>query len=175
MRKRGLILLASLFLLASCGFSPIYGSRGEDGSPVSEKLSAVSIENIPNELGQKLRNRLMDRLYAHGRPSASGPRLSVVLKDTEAELGIRKDATAELSELTLQASFSLLDETGKTLLKGSASSIVLYSRLDAQYGTLAAQRNAYDRACGEIAEQIVTRLGLFYAEPPTPAKPSSKS
>ncbi len=156
-----------LLLLAACGFSPIYGHRGaENGKPVAAALGNVFIENIPDETGQKLRNKLMDRLYFHGRPAAPEARLSVSLTATEAAMGIQKDATASLSELTLSASYRLNGKNGQKLLTGAAQSAVIYSKLDAQYGTLAAQRNAYDRAINEVCEQIVARLSLFYAETP---------
>lgn len=163
--------LMALLLLSACGFSPIYGAHDGNKTPVSEALSAVYIENIPNENGQKLRNKLMDRLYYHGRPVDPEARLLVSLNASESDLGIRKDATAELSELSAQANFRLFDRSGKELLKGSARSSVIYSKLDAQFGTLAAQRNSYDRAINEIAEQILSQLSLFYAETPPEKAP----
>jgi len=158
--------LSGLFLLAACGFSPIYGSHGDEGTPVAEALSSVFISNIPNEDGQKLRNRLMDRMYFHGRPQDPLARLDVSLSSSESGLGIQKDATTSLSELTMNASYTLRGMDSKQLLAGTAKSIVIYSKLDAQYGTLAAQRNAYDRAITELCEQIVSRISLYYAQTP---------
>ncbi len=174
MGQRGLLVCAVLFLLAACGFSPIYGSRDGKGAPTTDALSQVFIENIPDENGQKLRNKLMDRMYYGGRPAAPKEILSVALTSTEVDLGIQKDATSMLRELTLRATYTLVNkEDAGTLLSGAASSIVLYSKLDAQYGTLAAQRNAYDRAINEVAEQILGRLSLFYAETPPKASPQA--
>ncbi len=163
--RRG-FLLALLFLLAACGFSPIYGPKADKSSPVVDALSLVAIDNIPNENGQKLRNHLIDRMYFKGRPTNPAAFLSVSLSDKTTSLGIKKDETASLVEMSLTAKYRLLDKNRAPLLEGTARSVVLYSQLDAQYGTLAAQRNAYDRALTEVGEQIVGRLSLYYAETP---------
>lgn len=161
-------LLLFLLGLPACGFSPLYGSRGGDGSPVAEAISNIAIANIPNEHGQQLRNKLIDRFYFHGRPQKPSTTLTIFLGTSEADLGIQKDATASLSEVTLTASFSLTKQGEGSLLNSTAKSVVIYSKLDAQYGTLAAQRNAYDRAVSEVCEQIVNQISLYYAEPPEP-------
>lgn len=155
--------LCGLFFLGACAFSPLYGSHETEGAPVAQALSSVEISSIPNESGQKLRNLLMDRMYYQGRPAKPTARLSVSISSSETGMGISKDATATLSELSFQAGYVLTDVRGKKLVSGNAKSQVLYSKLDAQYGTLAAQRNAYDRAIHEVSEQIVTRLSLYYA------------
>lgn len=172
MKQASRFLLAGLLLLTACGFSPIYGAKGNKSAPVANALSQIAIENIPDENGQKLRNRLIDRMYFHGRPKTPSAKLIISLSEREVSLGIKKDATASLSELTLSADYRLVDKDDQPLLSSSARSIVLYSQLDAQYGTLAAQRNAYDRALTELGEQIVNRLGVYYAETPHAGKPA---
>lgn len=169
--RRNVLLLATFLLLSACGFSPIYGPKNGDKAPVAEALSSIAIGNIANEEGQKLRNKLIDRMYGNGRPAEPSARLTLSLQVSEVSLGIKKDSTASMIELTLIAPYTLQDMNGQKLVKGRARSLALYSRLDAQYGILAAKRNAYDRAIAEVAEQIVSRLSLFYAETP-PAKPA---
>lgn len=172
--RRASLLLIGVFLLSACGFSPVYGPKGGDRAPVAAALSNVAIENIPNEEGQSLRNKLIDRMYRQGRPAKPAARLSVTVTGSETELGIQKDATATVIELTMNAPYILRSANGQELLNGNAKSLVLYSKLNAQYGTLAAKRNAYDRALTEISEQILNRLSLFYAETP-PAKEAPRA
>lgn len=156
-------VVAVCLMLAACGFSPIYGNH--DSKPlVHSSLNNVAIANIPDRQGQKLRNHLIDRMYASGRPAQPEAVLSVVLSSTLADLGIQKDATTTRSQLNMWASYSLRTQDGKELLKGKAHSVVGYSKLSAQYGTLAAEENAIDRALNEVGEQIVNRLSLYYAE-----------
>ena len=162
----GICLLTSVFCLlsAGCGFSPIYGAHGQGDNPVARELSNVYIENIPDSDGQFLRNKLIDRLYFNGRPAHPAARLAITLQSSENAMGVQKDATISRSQLVMGATYVLRDNDGRELFKGLARSLASYSKLDAQYGTLAAQRNAFERALGEISEQIVNRLSLYYAQ-----------
>ncbi len=157
-------------LIAGCGFSPIYGDHGSN-EPVNQALNKVAIANIPERQGQMLRNHLIDRMYFSGRPISPEAELTVTLNSTESELGIQKDATATRKQLNVWANYTLLANDGKLLLNGKAHSVVSYSKLDAQYGTLAAERNAMERALKEVGEQIVNRLSLYYAEKPVSKQP----
>ncbi|MDX9689677.1 MAG: hypothetical protein EOM37_06135 [Proteobacteria bacterium] len=161
---RGLALL-SLLGLVGCGFSPVYGDKGADRPAVAQALNSIYVENIPDEQGQSLRNKLIDRLYFKGRPKNPMASLSVVLKTRETSLGLQKDATTMRSQLTMTASYTLTSTiTQKALFSGVASSTASYSKLDAQYGTLSTQRDSYKRAMIEISEQIINGLSLYYAE-----------
>lgn len=158
------ILIASLLALAACGFSPIYGSHGRGDAPVIDSLGQVAIDNIPDSNGQFLRNKLIDRMYTNGRPDKPIAKLSVSLHSSETAQAIQKDSTTSRSQLTLTADYSLTDTNGVVLAKGSARSLASYTKLEAQYGTVLAQRSAYERTLTEVAEQIVNRISLYYAE-----------
>lgn len=162
-------LVSLLSVLSACGFSPIYGTHGGADKPVIEALNAVQIENIPDRNGQMLKNKLMDRMYAQGRPQSPTARLTVSLSTSETSLGVQKDATTTRSQLMIAASFDLTDTSGRLLHRGAARSTVGYSKLDAQYGTLASQKNAYERGINEVGEQIVNNLSLYFAEKASPA------
>lgn len=167
-------LLTGFLFLTACGFSPIYGHH-ENKPAVTASLGQVAVENIPDSNGQFLRNKLIDRLYTHGRPKAPKARLTVSLRSSEVDLGIQKDATASRSRLTLWADYILADMDGNVLLKKTARSIASYNKIDAQYGMVATQRNAYERTLNEVGEQIVNALSLYYAETVSvPAETGSK-
>jgi len=170
-------VLCGLLLLTGCGFSPVYGSHDAGSQPVVQALGSVQIENIPDRRGQILRNKLIDRMYTHGRPQDPQARLNVSITATEAAMAVQKDSTSTRSQLNMSANFTLVDMDGNALHKGSAHSVASYSKLSAQYGTLATQQTAYDRALNEIGEQIVNNLSLYYAEKPPaqePAKTATK-
>lgn len=156
--------LASLFFLTACGFSPIYGNHGGKSGPVAQALSNVAIENIADRNGQMLRNKLIDRMYSQGRPASPTARLAVSVSTTESAMGVQKDATTTRSQISMTANFTLTDMTGKQLHKGRAHAVASYGKLDAQYGTVASQRNAQERALNEIGEQIVNNISLYFAE-----------
>ncbi len=156
--------LALLLTLAACGFHPLYGGGAGEGTPVAEALQNVSIASIPNREGQVLRNQLIDRFYTHGRPDHPIAVLNVKLRKTEVDLGIQKDATATRRQIEVWADYSLTDMAKKDLFKGVAHSVVSYNKLAAQYGNVAAQRNAQERAVKEVGEQIVNRVSLYYSQ-----------
>ena len=161
------------FLTSGCGFHPIYGSH-DDNPAVAAQLNDVAIEGIPDQHGQMLRNGLIDRMYGKGRPSQPKYHLSVGLKTTEEGIGLLPNATTSLTELTLIATYTLSDASGKALMNASAHTVANYDSLQEQYATLAAQQGAYERSVNEIADQIVNRVSLYFSEgntvkPPPPS------
>lgn len=147
--------------LTGCGFQPLYGSYAANGQKTEEALNRITVANIPEREGQVLRNYLIDRLYLSGRPDNPLYVLTVVLASSEADLGIRKDATAARTNLTTTASFVLTERaTGREILRATANSTASYNRLDAQYAALVAEKNAMDRTLKELTDLIVNRLSL---------------
>ena len=159
------LLMPVFCLLAACGFHPVYGGSTAKG-PVAEQLNQVAIDNIADRQGQLLRNDLIDRMYGKGRPSQPLYRLVIKLHTTQEDVGTLANAVATLTELNTYADYTLNDLKGKEILHGSAHSVTSYSRLDNQYATLASHDSAVERTVGEVSEQIVNRLSLYFAEPP---------
>jgi LPS-assembly lipoprotein len=157
-----------IFLLAGCGFHPVYGSHDNGDKPeVAAQMNNVAIDNIADRHGQILRNNLIDRMYGQGRPQNPQYHLSVNIKATEEGLGILENAVSTLTELTLTATYTLTDANGKELMKGTAHSVSSFNQISAQYSTMAAEQDAYQRTIDEVSEQIVNRLGLYFSEGPT--------
>ncbi|MBB3263029.1 LPS-assembly lipoprotein [Azospirillum sp. OGB3] len=161
-RRRGLLALALLapavLATAACGFQPMYGTLGTNSIGAAE-LQQVDIGVIPDRYGQKLRNLLIDRFYADGRPAAPHYRLDTTLTASEQKLSIQKDATATRAQLVVNAPYRLIDAaTGKILFQANARSYISYNVLEQQYGALAAVENAYDRALLEIANEMTIRV-----------------
>jgi LPS-assembly lipoprotein len=159
-------LTIALPLLGGCGFRPVYGDRGVATAPAAA-LATVAIDTIPERSGQVLRNLLIDRFYADGRPDKPTWRVAVQLSMAEEELGILKDATATRARLRLLANYELIEtSTGKTVYRTFSRAIVSYNILDAQYGTLISRQDAESRGLTELAEDIRTRLALYFAREP---------
>lgn len=158
------LLLALLpAALGACGFKPVYGTAAQD-SAVGVALANVQIDPITDRNGQVLRNNLIDRFYTDGRPSSPRYRLSVALAATEEELGIQKDATATRARLRLQASYELIEiSTGQVVYRTFSRSIISFNLLDSQFAVLATRQDAYDRGLTELADDIRTRLSLYFS------------
>ncbi|WP_044563654.1 LPS assembly lipoprotein LptE [Azospirillum sp. B4] len=161
----GMLLVAGPLALSACGFHTVYGDRGLSGKPSTlAQLSSVSIDIIPDRIGQILRNNLIDRFYQdRGRPLKADYRLTVVLRSSKEDLGIQRDATATRARLHVLADYQLIDaKTNKTLYRTSSRAIVSYDISEAQYSTMVTEQDAYDRALTEVAEEITTRLALYF-------------
>jgi LPS-assembly lipoprotein len=170
MRHLRIFTIAGLLALSGCGFSPVYGSH-DNNTTVTAQLGDIAIDNISERQGQILRNDLIDRMYAKGRPASPHYRLSVKIRSTVEDLGIQADATSTRSLLNMYADYTLLDEKGKKLVSGTAHSVTSFNKLDQQFGTLMASEDASERTINEVSDQIVNRLSLYFAE--TPGLPAS--
>ena len=159
-----LCLLFSVLCLLGCGFQPIYGAHGGGSAPAAEQLGQVAIDNIPDRQGQMLRNELIDRMHGKGRPRQPLYRLEVRPRITREDIGIQANATSTRSILNMYADYFLRDMEGQELMRGTAHSITNFNKLNAQYGNLAAEEDATRRTIHEVSEQIVSRLGLHFAE-----------
>ena len=171
---RFFLTLAFCLLTTACGFHPLYEAR-DDRAPVTAELNDVAIDNISDRNGQMLRNDLIDKMYSKGRPENPRYRLTVVLRSAEEGIGLLPNATTSLTELNLYADYTLKDTNGKELVRATAHSIATFNQLEKEYGTLAANQNAYRRCIDEVSEQIVSRISLYFSEgttiaPPPPGK-----
>jgi LPS-assembly lipoprotein len=149
-------------LLAGCGFRPMY-SPGGDGAGHPE-LAAISIEPIPDRVGQQLHNRLLDLINPRGRPVQSRYILKTELTETIEEIGFRKTELATRANLRLRANFALYDVTKpKALLTSSRLVVSSYNILQADYATLVAEEDARNSATREMADEIRTALAIYFA------------
>ena len=156
-------LLASFFsLLFGCGFSPVYS--GGPGAKVKQDLSMVAIRSIPNRVGQRLRNYLINIINPNGRPAAPKYFLSVSLQESKQTLAIQKTEIATRANLFFIAKFSL-SQRGQAgpLLSEQTSSMTSYNILTSEFATLVAERDARDRAVREMSIEIANQLALFLA------------
>jgi LPS-assembly lipoprotein len=158
------LLYCLAVLLSACGFTPVYGDRGL-GAGVARDLAAVRIDSIPEREGQMLHNRLIDRFYGQaGQALTPRYRLSVALTAREEELGIQRDATATRARLRLQAEYELIDNvSGQVVYRTFSRSVISYNLLESQFAILASKQDAYERGMTELADDIRTRLSLYFS------------
>ncbi|MFT6580026.1 MAG: LPS assembly lipoprotein LptE [Alphaproteobacteria bacterium] len=160
----------ALWLLAACGFQPLYGSRGS-GSAVEAALADIQITLIKDRAGQQLHNYLLDRLNPRGAPARPRFVLSVVSTISKTELGIERDETATRAKLSLSAKFELKDIASQRILTaGAARSTNSFNIVDSDFATLSAEKDAIDRAARVVSEEIKTRLSLYLNRFKDPAR-----
>lgn len=156
------LLLAAMLGCAGCGLRPMYAGGG--AGQVATSLSAVQVAAIPEKTGWLMRNALVDRLG--GEPSAAQYRLDVELDDDLSGLGIRGDSAVTRERRTLRARYQLVDlKSGLVVLDATAGSDAGIDVVSSEYATVAAENSAQERLTTVVADQIVSRLGLFMSHP----------
>jgi len=146
---------------AGCGFEPLYGERSS-GAEASAELAAVKVNTIPNRNGQILHNFLLDKMNAKGRPATPSYALDIQLTEQKASVGIIKDNTATLAQLSSSVTYTLYDLKKKTALQtGRSRSFTSYNIVESNFATLAAEQDARERTLRELAEDITTKVAVF--------------
>jgi LPS-assembly lipoprotein len=160
--RRRIFVLAGASLLAGCGLRPLYG-RNAVGAGVADAFAATKVEVIADRTGQVLRNYLVQRLNPAGRPGAERYRLKVTLGEREQDINIISDQTTTRNNLLVAAGFVLSDAaTGNPLFSDTLRVTTSFNVVSDQFATLTAERDARDRALLQIADEIRTRLALYF-------------
>ncbi len=154
----GVMLVAA----AGCGFRPLYGGTDSPFGGTAVRLNEVEIAVIPDRVGQKLRNLLIDRFYLQGRPATPVYRLESSLGITSTDVGLRADGSATRALMRVTAAYRLVDiEARKVVFTGQARSMIDYDIPDPQLAALVNERDAIDRGLVDLADEITTRVAVF--------------
>jgi LPS-assembly lipoprotein len=162
---RLLILFTAIFLLSSCGFSPMYGdSTSKNNTAIKTELSNVDIAIIPDREGQYLRNALIDRFYINGIPASPKYRLQInKVTENISNFDVTIDSEVTRRQLKLITTMFLIDlETGKPVLKRNLQAITSYNVLESEFSTIVTEQSARDAALDDIARQIERNTVLYF-------------
>ena len=159
--RRALAIAVAALLLGGCQLQPLYA--GGSGGRVATTLSSVTVAPIQGQVGWLVYNKLKERL-ATGASSEARYRLDVELDDNIIGLGIRGDRAITRERRSLRARYRLTDlGTGQVVLDATAGSDAGIDVVSSEYATVAAEQTAAERLSEAVADQIVSRLGLFAA------------
>jgi LPS-assembly lipoprotein len=162
-------VLASLLLtlaLTACGLQPIY--RGQEGAVVVPDLAAIEVSQLYGRRGQYLRGYLLDEFNPEGITVPPAYQLDIVLRQEQSTLAIQLDNTPTRANLALGAAFTLTRRSdGAVLYDSAVRRVVSYNIRSDPFATLVTEQDAERRAAREVARQIRTILGLYFANPPT--------
>jgi LPS-assembly lipoprotein len=168
-----LLVIAALGALTAGCFQPMYAAH-TDGTPaLREKLMGVDLPPVdkPNgsreaRLGVEIRNALAFKLY--GAAVGMPPTHKLVIRFTTNRSSLILDpATAlpSIENVGIDAQYNLIEiVSNKSVMTGSTFSRVSYDvpgQLQ-RFSRQRAFRDAEDRACQEIAENIQTRLASYF-------------
>ena len=168
-----LLAVAALAALTAGCFQPMYAEH-TDGTPgLREKLLGVEVPPVNKStasydarLGVEIRNALAFKLYGNATGMPPTHRLELRFSTTRTQLMIDPNTGLPSDEnYGIDAQYNLVDiPTGKSVMTGNTFSRVSYD-IPGQLQRFARQRafrDAEDRACQEIAENIQTRLASFF-------------
>ena len=168
-----LLVVACLSALTAGCFQPMYAAH-TDGTPaLREKLMGVDLPPVdkPNgsrdaRLGVEIRNALAFKLYggAVGMP----PTHKLVIRFTTSRSSLILDPATALPSIEnygIDAQYNLIEiVSGRSVMTGTTFSRVSYDMPGTlqRFARQRAFRDAEDRACAEIAENIQTRLASYF-------------
>ena len=149
-------------LLASCGFRPLYGRRGDD--PAAVEMASIQIDLVSDRTDQNLRNDLIERLSPFGEPARPLYGLFIQTRQSSSALAIQSDSTITRYNLRIDALFVLTDRAnGVVLFRGNARAVGSYDAVRSDFATLTAERDSARRTVREVAEDIRARLAAFFS------------
>lgn len=165
------LMLVTSSLLCSCSYSPLYGQRAGSDLIVTKNFELIEIQPIKDRIGQTLRNYLLVHLNPTGKPANPLYKLKITLEETRLNLGVKKSAVVTRGNLKVLATFTLSKASNKitgigdnNIFTSKVTAISSYDIPQAQYAALAAIKDAQARALRNIADNIRTRLGIYFSQ-----------
>lgn len=156
------ILVVLVFLtLAACGFKPVYAPSTFDASTPSVSLSQVSVTPLPERLGQRIRNTLLDRGFSDDG-GAYALRIDN-LNSAEFDMGVSPDNTATRRMVTVSGALVLIRD-GQEILRRPIVARATYNVLVSQYATIVAGDSAQRQIVDDLAHQIETQTMLILGQ-----------
>lgn len=144
---------AGALALSACGFAPMYGSHG-----IANGLSDIRIETGQERVDFLLQEALHDRLGS--RHAAGNLRLVTETESTSTGLGLGADAIASRFAVQVRVEYRLFDERGdaQPIASGRVVGEAGYDVNTEVYNTVAAERDAEERAARVAADRLVSQL-----------------
>ena len=169
-----LVAVAALAGLTAGCFQPMYAEHADGTPALREKLMGVELPPVdkPNgsrdaRLGVEIRNALAFKLYGNATGMPPTHRLVIRFNTSRSSLMVDPNTALPTSEnYGIDAQFNLIDiATDKSVMTGTTFSRVTYDMPGSlqRFARTRALRDAEDRACQEIAENIGTRVASFFS------------
>ena len=150
------ITLLTLFLVSSCGFSPVYNQQ--NSTKLSEKIS-IQEPKTQNEFifYSQLTNRFLE---------GSGKYiLNYAITTSKKDSGLNFDGTAHRVEISGSVSFSMTDtETGLEVLSDKEELYLSYSNFGSTAAVLNADRTTNKELIVLLSKKVADRIALIIVE-----------
>lgn len=150
--RRQVLAGAGLALLASCGFTPVYGPNGS----ADALRGAVRVADPVTDIDFAFLSRVEARL---GAPDA--PRYDLTYAITTSEVSLAIDGSNNITRFNIEGrlSWQLTPLGGEApVLTGAETGFTSYSASGSTISTLESERDATRRLATILADKVVTRL-----------------
>lgn len=165
MRLRPACVVAAALALGGC-FHPLYGTGG--GKDIAAEMRAIAVDPIADRLGHYLANDLIFAL--HGGNEDVKPKYHLIVTTSEYVQTALIDSVqgrATAGTLIVNASYRLVAaDSAATLTSGTVTSLATYDRSEQRFANIRAAANGEIRNSGTIADQLKTRLAIYFASRP---------
>ena len=158
-------LVGAGLLLGACGFKPMYGASAERAATTAY-LRAVQIDHIEERVGQMMRTALKRRFHPTRSNTAYQYSLEVDVSESVSVLAVEKDASTTRANLQLTTQYRLVRLADHlTLHSGSIRGVSSYNLLTSNFATEAAKKDARKRAIDTVADQLQTKISVYFNGP----------
>ncbi|HUN49936.1 MAG TPA: LPS assembly lipoprotein LptE, partial [Candidatus Sulfotelmatobacter sp.] len=115
---------------------------------------------------QLLENDLLDQLTPLGKPLRPRYRLDIQLGESLQAIVVSAQNETTRDSLVIIASYTLVDaRTGKAIHINSARAIASFDVLRADFGNVAAERDARERLARQLSDEIRAELASWFLRP----------
>lgn len=163
--SRRALLLLPLLLVGACGFSPMYARDDAAGGNPGTRAELAGIEVRPeiDRLHHIVRNELIERLNPRGETPARSYELILSVTEARGAVLVTRQETVNRYNLNMSGGWILIDRRdGRELARGSVSSIAAYNVLRSEFGNVASENDARQRAARDMADSIRLRLAAYF-------------
>ena len=150
------IFFAALFLVSSCGFSPVYNQQ--NSTKLSEKIS-IQEPKTQNEF------IFYSQLTNHFLEGSGKYILNYAITTSKKDSGLNFDGTAHRVEISGSVSFSMTDtETGLEVLSDKEELYLSYSNFGSTAAVLNADRTTNKELIVLLSKKVADRIALIIVE-----------
>jgi len=164
MSLRCKFLIAMLFAVSGCGFTPMYGAKTQDAL-----AAGIRIDAPRDSTGQKFQQELEDKINPMGVPPNPEYALKVTLTSASSAIGVARDGTISRYNIVLSSHYQLVRlKENKIVQTDEIQHVASFNNQPNQYfSTYISEKDAIERGIGELAELYRQRMALVLIKGPS--------
>lgn len=166
-------LLAPLFLLAACGYAPLYApvegdvaaaSHVQIGEVTMDSITGVSGQPVTKNVGQRrVAQTVSQRLQLdYPQHAATLDVATISINETTGTLAMQTTSALQRAQINLNGTLTIISPEGKTLVRTTLTTTSAYNVEDSPYSTESGKAYARLTAAHTLADELSRRIALYY-------------